>query len=290
MDAFSEERNLISTSVGGNLADRDVIRVFGGDARNFLQGQLTQDIDDLRPGRCKWSLILSPKGRVEALVRVWGGNSDSEVLLDVDHGCGQVVVDRLNRFRMRVNAEVELLHWQLLRLHGPEAVQLAVTVTAQLRCKRDVASWGCPETEPEDEAVADRIGVVELIGPSIAVPEDLLMVSPELLDGIRIDHGWPNMANEVLGVEPAPLPGELGQRVIDAAVDFEKGCYTGQELVARTHARITNPPRMLTKVRAPQPVPAIGSVFDIDGADAVLTSASPASDSVLAYVRRGGGS
>lgn len=282
MDAFSEERNLISTSVGGNLADRDVIRVFGGDARNFLQGQLTQDIDDLRPGRCKWSLILSPKGRVEALVRVWGGNSDSEVLLDVDHGCGQVVVDRLNRFRMRVNAEVELLHWQILRLHGPTAVERAESVTAQLRCHPDSPTGSDPDTGPMLR--------VELIGPSIAVPEDLLMVSAELMDALRIDHGWPSMINEVLGVEPAPLPGELGQRIIDAAVDFEKGCYTGQELVARTHARITNPPRMLTKVRAPQPVPAIGSVFDIDGADAVLTSASPASDSVLAYVRRGGGS
>lgn len=282
MDAFSEERNLISTSVGGNLADRDVIRVFGGDARNFLQGQLTQDIDDLRPGRCKWSLILSPKGRVEALVRVWGGNSDSEVLLDVDHGCGQVVVDRLNRFRMRVNAEVELLHWQILRLDGPTAVERAESVTAQLRCHPDSPTGSDPDTGPMLR--------VELIGPSIAVPEDLLMVSAELMDALRIDHGWPSMINEVLGVEPAPLPGELGQRVIDAAVDFEKGCYTGQELVARTHARITNPPRMLTKVRAPQPVPAIGSVFDIDGADAVLTSASPASDSVLAYVRRGGGS
>lgn len=282
MDAFSEERNLISTSVGGNLADRDVIRVFGGDARNFLQGQLTQDIDDLRPGRCKWSLILSPKGRVEALVRVWGGNSDSEVLLDVDHGCGQVVVDRLNRFRMRVNAEVELLHWQILRLDGPTAVERAESVTAQLRCHPDSPTGSDPDT--------GTMLRVELIGPSIAVPEDLLMVSAELMDALRIDHGWPSMINEVLGVEPAPLPGELGQRIIDAAVDFEKGCYTGQELVARTHARITNPPRMLTKVRAPQPVPAIGSVFDIDGADAVLTSASPASDSVLAYVRRGGGS
>ncbi|MEI2639634.1 MAG: hypothetical protein V9F03_11680 [Microthrixaceae bacterium] len=146
MDAFSEERNLISTSVGGNLADRDVIRVFGGDARNFLQGQLTQDIDDLRPGRCKWSLILSPKGRVEALVRVWGGNSDSEVLLDVDHGCGQVVVDRLNRFRMRVNAEVELLHWQMLRLDGPTAVERAESVTAQLRCHPDSPTGSDPDT------------------------------------------------------------------------------------------------------------------------------------------------
>ena len=276
MNPLGVELDLIRTSVGGRHTKRDVIRVFGSDSRSFLQGQLTQDISHLETGKVRWTMILSPKGRVEALVRVWGGNSESEMLLDCPSGMGSVVVERLNRYRMRVKAEVELLDWEILSLYGPQAQSLAGTITAQLR-----------EPRPWSESPG-----MDLLGPTISVPDDLLMVSADLAEAISIADMWPAMSTEVLGVDPAPIPVELGQRVCDLAIDMDKGCYTGQELVARTSSRVAEAPRSLVRVATGDESPLeSGTEIDVDDSPAVVTSSAHALDGngvvALAFRKRG---
>src|SRR5687768_12379363 len=100
---------------------RDVVRVSGPDAISFLQGQLSQDVDGLAVGATAWSLLLQPQGKVDALVRVTR-IADDAVVLDVDGGFGDAVVTRLDRFKLRVKADIDALDgWTCTRDADAEA-------------------------------------------------------------------------------------------------------------------------------------------------------------------------
>jgi folate-binding Fe-S cluster repair protein YgfZ len=176
--------------------NRDVIRVFGADAISFLQGQLSQDLSTLEPGRFVWSLLLEPQGKVIAWLRVWGRRVDDEVLLDVDGGSGQVVVDRLNRFRLRVKCELELLDWQCVALRGPACPAPAeITVSAEL--KGEVHWPGVPG--------------VDLLGPGVELPEGIHEAGDEAIESVRIEAGWPANGREfTVDPDPSVIPGEAG--------------------------------------------------------------------------------
>src|SRR5919109_2413667 len=84
---------------------RDILRVAGPDALSFLQGQLSQDVVAVEIGASAWSFLLQPQGKVDALVRLTR-TADDEVVVDVDGGHGDAVVARLNRFKLRVKADI----------------------------------------------------------------------------------------------------------------------------------------------------------------------------------------
>lgn len=85
----------------------DTVLVNGPDAATYLHSQLSQDLRDLAVGAQAWSLVLQPNGRVDALVLV-RRTSDEAFELQVDLGFGEALIARLNRFRIRVKAEVSL--------------------------------------------------------------------------------------------------------------------------------------------------------------------------------------
>ena len=85
---------------------RDVVAVVGTDARTYLHGQISQDLQSLPEGESRWSLVLAPNGRVEVLARVLC-TAEDRFELDTEVGYGDVLASRLNRFRIRVNAEIE---------------------------------------------------------------------------------------------------------------------------------------------------------------------------------------
>ncbi len=86
---------------------RDRVTVVGPDAQRYLQSQLAQDIDGLAVGAAAWTLVLDPSGKIDALARV-SRTGDEAFVLDTDAGFGEPLVARLNRFKIRVQAEVEL--------------------------------------------------------------------------------------------------------------------------------------------------------------------------------------
>src|SRR5919205_1038550 len=89
---------------GAVWVPRDFVRAAGPDAQAFLQGQLSQDVN-VDVGRSAWSFLLQPQGKVVALLRLLHAGDD-EYVLDTDAGWGPVVVERLNRFKLRVRADV----------------------------------------------------------------------------------------------------------------------------------------------------------------------------------------
>jgi tRNA-modifying protein YgfZ len=245
---------------------RDAVSVRGPAAVEFLQGQLSQDVAALPVGGSAESLVLQPQGRVDAYVRVWR-RAEDEVVLDVDGGHGEALLARLDRFRLRVAADLEPVPWRCLALRGPRAREVDA-VGAVLP-----ADWpGWPG--------------VDVVGEEPGAPEGVPRCSSAAWEAARIEVGVPRMGAEL---DERTIPAEAG--IVDRTVSFTKGCFTGQELVARIDSRGGNVPRRLRGVLVAdgQPPPA-GAEVVLDGAVVgALTSVarSPASGTVaLAYVRR----
>ncbi len=103
---------------------------------------------------------------------------------------------------------------------------------------------------------------VDLLGPDGAVTD--VPRAPEAdLEVLRVEAGVPRMGAEI---SEATIPAELGQWLIDASVSFTKGCYTGQELVARIDSRGGNVPRPIRGLRVDGPAPAPGAAVTAGGA------------------------
>ncbi|MFP5316899.1 MAG: YgfZ/GcvT domain-containing protein [Acidimicrobiia bacterium] len=251
---------------------REFVVVDGPDALSFLQGQLSQDVD-LDNGLSTWALLLQPQGKLVAFVRVLRQSADRFVL-ETDEGFGAVVVDRLNRFKLRVKADVSPLDWRCLAVRGPRAHEA-------------VTGGGAAGTV----VVADWPGLpgADLVGEAPEPPGGVPLCDLEAYEAVRIEAGIPVMGREM---DESTIPAEAG--VVEQSVSFTKGCYTGQELVARIDSRGGNVPRKLRGVILagdPSGLPPAGAaVRSAEGKDVGrLTSVarSPQLGAVaLAYVGR----
>jgi len=250
---------------------RDVVRVSGPDAITYLQGQLSHDVADLAPGEVGWTFVLQPTGKVDAWARLVR-TADDEVVLDVDGGFGEALIARLRRFLLRTKADVDPVDWRVVALRGPGAEAAArSSETTDLRVP---AEW--PGVEGFD-----------LVGPAVEPPAGVPVASLEAYESLRIRSGIPAMGAELTG---GTIPAEVGQRIIDASVNFTKGCFTGQELVARIDSRGGNVPRHLRGLVLPGAPPPVGAPVEVDGAEVgAVTSAAPAPGGgsvALAFVKR----
>ncbi|HWC37265.1 MAG TPA: glycine cleavage T C-terminal barrel domain-containing protein [Acidimicrobiales bacterium] len=222
---WEQDYRSLRSDVGAVWVPRDVVRVAGPEAISYLQGQLSQDVEALTVGASAESLLLSPQGKIDALVRATR-TADDELLIDVDGGYGEAVVARLRRFKLRTKVDIEALHWRCLALRGLRAIEVAP----------DTHEWA-GLTLP-----ADWPGVpgVDLVGEEPPVPDGARLCSSAAWESVRVEAGVPTMGAELT---ERTIPAETG--VVERAVSFTKGCYTGQELVARIDARGSRVPRHL---------------------------------------------
>lgn len=262
-------------SLGWFPEGRDVVRVAGPEAVGYLQGQLSQDVEGLAVGSSARSFVLQPTGKVDAWVRATRTAAD-EVVLDVDEGYGDGLVARLRRFLLRTKADVDPLDWRAVALRGPGAAAATPSVVAD-----DVLVVS-----------ADWPGVegLDLLGPAVEPPPGVGKADPSAYASLRIRSGVPRMGAELTD---RTIPAEAGRWVIDASVDFTKGCFTGQELVARIDSRGGHVPRHLRGlvVGAAEYLP-VGAAVVVDDAEVgKVTSAAwvpgTAQSVALAYVGRG---
>ncbi len=249
---------------------RDVLLVHGPEAVTWLQGQLSQDVAGLAVGDAAWTFVLAPQGKVAGwgrVVRV----ADDAVQVDVDPGAGPAWVARLERFKLRTKAALDL------RSDVP-----AVSV----RGRRPHGWLPAPGAGVEGGDLLDA-------GPdavAAAVADGAEEVGPEHLEALRIRAGVPRWGAEL---DDDTIPATVGQWAIDASVSFTKGCYTGQELVARIDSRGGNVPRHLRGLVLGgdgAEVPPAGAEIVVGG-DVVgaVTSAAPGAAGevvALGYVKR----
>ena len=266
MDDLETHYHALRHEAGAVWLPRDVVTVTGPEAEVYLQGQLSQDVAALAPGASALSFLLQPQGKVDALVRVVRHAPD-RFTLDVDGGFGEIVVSRLARFKLRTKADIVAIEWRCLAIRGPRAHAAA-----------------------PDGLSADWPGLsgVDRLGPDPEVPAGVPVCALDAYEAVRIEAGIPAMGRELT---ERTIPAEAGQIVIDRAVSFTKGCFTGQELVARIDSRGGNVARHLCGVVMDASVrPPVGATVEVDGKQVgELTSvAGPAGGRVvaLAYAAR----
>ncbi len=259
--------------------ERDLLIVRGADAASYLHGQVSQTVEGLAVGSTVWTLLLQPQGKVDAWLRMHR-RADDEFWLDVEPGFGQIAKERLERFKLRVDAEITLTQTTMLALRGPRAAAVAQAVSD-------------PQTEPPvilDASWASVAGV-DLVGSIDSISEAVKLQGvetgpAEALEVLRIRQGRPAMGSEL---DESTIPAAAG--VVDRSVDFTKGCYVGQELVARVDSRGSNTPTRLYGLRfvGDETAP-VGSELSLEGAVAgTVTSAvvSPKHGPIgLAYLKR----
>ncbi|MSO41690.1 MAG: folate-binding protein [Solirubrobacterales bacterium] len=223
---------------GSGLVERDrgQITVRGPDAAEYLQGQLTNEIEALAVGEGRYAALLDRKGHLQAdlrLLRV----GDDELWLDTEPEATAGLLKHLTTYKIGRQVEVTDLSAErsLLSVIGPSAAE--VSGTAGLRpenANRELQVGGS-----SCRAIATDLGI-DLIctaGELESVRAALLeagaeQAGEEAAEILRVEAGRPRLGREM---SEATMPAEAG--IVERAVDFSKGCYIGQEPVARLHYR-----------------------------------------------------
>jgi len=228
-DVVADDYGVLRHGVGVIPVARDVVRVSGRDAVEYLQGQCSQDVVALEIGTSADALLLTPQGKLDALVRVTRAGDD-DLYVDVDAGYGAAVIARLGRFKLRVQADIELVDWRIVALRGPESAAVLDDVTPSGTSFVVPYAWG-------------GVTGVDLLGADPQVPSLVRRCGPEAWETLRVEAGIPAMGTEL---DERTIAAEAG--LLERCVSFTKGCYTGQELVARLDARGNKVARRLRAV------------------------------------------
>ena len=241
---------------------RDVVAVVGPDARTYLQGQLSQDVEVLEVGGSAETFLLQPAGKVDSWMRV-SRLAEDHYVLDVEAGFGAQMVTRLTRFLLRTDCTVEEVQWDLVTVIDAEAAGFTPPV----------GGLALPVEWP-------GLVAVDLLGPSVDLPEGMAEGSPQDWEARRIAAGIPAMGSEM---DFGTIPGATG--VVDRSVSFTKGCYTGQELVARVNSRSAGTPTRIERATGSGPAPPAGSEITVDSDPAGhITSVATVGDGFVALV------
>jgi folate-binding protein YgfZ len=212
---------------------RGVLSVNGPDAAEYLQGQLTNDVEALEPGDGQYSALLDRKGHMQSDMRVLRPAAE-EILVDTEGLAREAVLRHLTMYSIGREVAVADVSAErsILSLIGPRSVEIAATAALPENCCEASSVAGV-----ECLAVGSRDGI-DLI---VAAPErdrlreallaaGAVEVSAAAVEILRIESGVPRFGAE-MGSET--MPAEAG--IVEAAVCFTKGCYIGQETVARLH-------------------------------------------------------
>ncbi|HEY2559368.1 MAG TPA: folate-binding protein [Caldimonas sp.] len=226
-------------SIGGvcRLADRGVIRASGADAATFLQSQLTNDVASLDFGTARLAGFCSAKGRLQASFVVWRPGAD-EFLLSCPADLLAPTLKRLSMFVLRAKCKLSDASGTLsvVGVAGPAAVaMLGDAVVWQVRADGAATLLRLP-----DAAGLQRAWVVAAPGSEADVAAAPAMT-------LATWH-WLEVESGIVTIEAATVDRFVPQMVnfeLVGGVDFQKGCYPGQEVVARSQYRGTTKRRTL---------------------------------------------
>jgi folate-binding protein YgfZ len=250
------------------LPDRGVVKVSGEDARNFLNGLLTTDVTELKPGLGRFGALLTPQGKITAdfLITEAPAGHGRGFLLDAPRALSQALADKLGFYKLRAKVAVENLTESLGVL----------------------AAWdGEPAMKP-DLCFADPR--LPALGWRILVPEELKQKVADLIGADLVDAAAYEAHRIASGVPRGGLDFTYGDAFPHETnmdrlhgVDFGKGCYVGQEVVSRMQHRGTARTRTV-KVILDGPSPEAGATI-LAGDKPVGTIGSTSGQNGLALVR-----
>jgi folate-binding protein YgfZ len=248
-DAAGEYRALRDAVAVVDLGFRTVIRATGADRVTFLQGMLTNDVATIGPNEARAALLLTIQGRVTADVRV--ATAEEALLLDVDLRVRDATTAALEKLVIADDVELTPSAVAVLGLEGAGAAAFVADGVAGARILRG------------GELGTDSITLHVPVADAVAVWDGLVVrgarpAGMDALEGRRVELGIPrvglDMGEKTLALE---LP-------VEAAISDRKGCYLGQEVIARGTAR-GHVNRKLVALRLDGPPPAPGSPLVRDG-------------------------
>jgi hypothetical protein len=188
------------------LTDRAVIAVFGPEARGFLQGLVTNDVEKIAPARPAYAALLTPQGKILFDFLLYQGND--ELLIDCQHTASAALIKRLSLYRLRAKLEITL--------------------------REDLGVYsGIGFADPRLAALGDRTIAYKNAMPAHSGPAEY--------HKLRLDLGVPE-GGDFGSDRIFALDGGLDEL---HAIAFDKGCYVGQELTARMKHRGTAKKRLL---------------------------------------------
>jgi hypothetical protein len=229
-----EQRTLASGEGFVDLSHRGVVRVTGPDRLTWLHSLTSQHVEALAPGQVTGTLVLSPQGHVEHAM--YGADDGEAFTAHVEPGEAPALVEWLDRMRFMMRVEVADVTDELAVVWRPQA-------------RVDGAPYSGYVLVPRD-GLATFAGAA---GPACGL---------WAFEALRIARGEPRLG---LDTDHRTIPNEAGW--VGPAVHLDKGCYRGQETVARVHT-LGRPPRRLTLLHldgSDNRLPARGAPLLLDG-------------------------
>ena len=274
--AVTEACGLVDRSQRGKLA------LSGSQTKSFLQGQVTNDVEALTPGEGCYAAFLTPKGKMLGDLRILdasglqqvagsasglAGTGDAgvvQLLLDTERVALQELFNMIRRFCIGYDVQLHkrTLQSGLVSLIGPASEQ-AIGITELPEAEHAHVLGGLDDVSVR--MIRTDLGIDLLCGADDTVrllsqlaARGVPTVSESVAECVRIEHGRPRYG---IDLDAGVIPQEAGLN--ERAVSFTKGCYVGQETVARLFYR-GKPNRHLRGLRLTEPVPA-GSEVSLGG-------------------------
>ena len=272
--------------------DRSLLEVSGPTRAKFLHNLLSNDVEGLKPGAGRSAALMDVKGHVLALVRVLAG--PSAIVLELPLAQLERVQGLLEHYRVAAPVRFKRVDAAVVALFGSSAAQLLAELGAPVPAERDAHAAGeiagrAVQVVRAADIPAHGFVLHVATGDAEAVSAALraagaAAVAQDALDALRVEEGLPWFGADVT---EANLLHETG---LVPTHSTTKGCYVGQEVVARLDARGGNVNKLLRGLRLGAAAHAGDVVRDQDGKDVGRVTTAAVSErlgpAALAYIHR----
>jgi folate-binding protein YgfZ len=256
------------------LPDRGVVKVSGEDARDFLNGLVTTDVTLVHPGLGRFGALLTPQGKIttDFLITEAPAGHGGGFLLDTPRALAKGLADKLGFYKLRAKVAVENLS------DSPDlskSLGVIAVWDGEPAVKPDLTF-----ADPRSDTLGWRILAPEELAPKVAALIGAELVDSTAYDAHRIASGVPRGGLDFTYGDAFPHETNMDRL---HGVDFDKGCYVGQEVVSRMQHRGTARTRTV-RVLLDGPAPEAGTTV-LAGDKSVGTMGSSANGSGLALIR-----
>jgi tRNA-modifying protein YgfZ len=258
-DPLREQRATGESAGVVDRSNRGVVRITGPDRLSWLHSLTTQALDGLAPGASAQALVLSPNGHVEHHLTLT--DDGTATWIHVEPGTAAALVEFLESMRFMLRVEVADVSGDhaVLTVLGPEAGDIAAGLDG-VRASVNPGPFGTIDLIVARDRLAGAAGDLVRRGAAAA--------GMWAFEALRIAAHVPRLG---LDTDHRTIPHEVGW--IDAAVQLDKGCYRGQETVARVH-NLGHPPRRLVFLNldgSEDRLPGHGDPVELDGPESAST-------------------
>ena len=204
------------------LPDRGVVKIVGDDARRFLNGLATNDVGKVAPGQPRFAALLTPQGKiiVDFIIAEAEPGDGAGFFLDCPRALAPALVEKLNFYKLRAKVLVE----DLSEVLGVMALWDGAAVS----------EFGLGYADPRLAALGTRVMLPPHLAQEAADDLGATLTGADAYDTHRIALGVPRGGTDFNYGDTFPHEANMDQL---AGVDFEKGCYVGQEVVSRVEHR-----------------------------------------------------